>query len=62
MKYVLMQDTNDETNQFYYVMSDDYGQLLYTIDLNCQPCSNSTEAYVFDRNTTPPCITPNETP
>jgi hypothetical protein len=59
MKYVLIQDIHDENNKMYYILSDDYGQLLGVVDLNCNPCTAPVEHFVVDSNPTlPPCATP----
>ena len=50
MKYVLMQNIYDETDTFYYITSDDYGEVIGCVDLNCNPIQPASEASVKDKN------------
>lgn len=60
MVYALIQDVNDENNKMYYILSDDRGQLLGVMDLNCNPCAPPIEHFIIDSNPPlPPCVESN---
>ena len=63
MRYVLMQNIYDETDQFYYITTDDFTQVIGCVDLNCNPTIPAAEASVKDKYPTlPPCAQPDINP
>jgi hypothetical protein len=54
MRYVIIQDLKDPTYQVYGIMTDDFGQLIRVVDMNCNPCDLPVEHSIIDRFPTPP--------
>jgi hypothetical protein len=50
MKYVLVQETDNPENTWYYIMDDSLGNVLQIVDMNCNPVEVIPPHEVIDNN------------
>ena len=50
MRYVLVQETTNPENQWYYIMDDSLGNVLQIVDTNCNPVESIPPHQVIDAN------------
>ena len=50
MRYVLVQETGNPENQWYYIMDDSLGNVLQIVDMNCNPVESIPPHEVIDAN------------
>ena len=50
MRYVLVQETTNPENQWYYIMDDSLGNVLQIVDTNCNPVESIPPHEVIDAN------------